>query len=369
MGRHMTSIKVKRKSAVKQPYNAQDIFQFGRLLIHGDNYEALKFIEGNKAISGNIKLVYIDPPFGTKQSFTISADRFATISRINGGKLAYSDTLTGEEYLKFLSGRLASIRDLMATDGSIYVHIDIKMGHYVKALMDKIFGQKNFINDIARIKCNPKNFARKGYGNVRDMVLFYAKNKKRVWNEPRQAIQINQNDARFRSVDADGKRYTTTPLHAPGETINGETGKKWRGMSPPAGRHWRYPPKVLDELDRKGLIERSSTGNPRKKIYADDVEKAGVKIQDIWIFKDPQNPNYPTEKNIEMLKMIVKASSNPNDIVLDAFCGSGSTLIAAEELGRRWIGIDDSKLATDISQKRLSALNSHAAFELYKMIR
>ncbi len=227
------------------------------------------------------------------------------------------------------------------------------MGHYVKALMDKIFGQRNFINDISRIKCNPKNFARKGYGNIKDMVLFYSKSQRHVWNNPRQKIRIKEDDVRFRSVDSDGRRYTTTPLHAPGETANGETGKRWRGMSPPAGRHWRYPPRVLEELDKKGLIEWSGTGNPRKKIYADDVTLAGVKVQDIWIFKDPQSPVYPTEKNLEMLKMIVNASSNSGDIVLDAFCGSGTMLVAAEELGRKWIGIDSSKEAVSICKKRL----------------
>ncbi len=245
------------------------------------------------------------------------------------------------------------MRELLADDGSIYVHIDVKMGHYVKIVMDKIFGQKNFINDITRVKCNPKNFARKGYGNVKDMILFYSKTKDYVWNHPRQAIEIGEDDVRFRSVDADGRRYTTTPLHAPGETANGATGKEWRGMSPPAGRHCRYPPAVLEELDKKGLIEWSSTGNPRKKIFADDVMRAGVKMQDIWVFKDPQNPNYPTEKNLEMLKMIVKASSNEGDIVLDAFCGSGTTLLAAKQLRRRWIGIDSSKEAIEICKKRL----------------
>jgi adenine-specific DNA-methyltransferase len=110
----------------------------------------------------------------------------------------------------------------------------------------------------------------------------------------------------------------------------------------------------LDELDNMGLIEWSSTGNPRKKIYADDVMKAGVKMQDIWIYKDPQNPRYPTEKNIDMLKMIVKASSNPGDIVLDAFCGSGTTLVAAQELQRAWVGMDSSEEAISICKKRLT---------------
>jgi len=323
-------------------------------LIYGDNYDALIFLESKKEIHGKVKLVYIDPPYGTKQDFTFVGDRFSTISRINGGKIAYKDTLTGEDYLRFLSGRLIRIREIMAEDGAIFLHIDSKMGHYVKILMDKIFGQNNFINDITRIKCNPKNFSRKGFGNIKDMILFYSKSKNYIWNDPRQKIKIEDNDKRFRLIEKDGRKYTTTPLHAPGETANGATGKKWRGKLPPLGRHWRYNPHKLDELDKNGLIEWSSTGNPRKKIYADDVIKSGVKLQDIWMYKDPQNPKYPTEKNLDMLKMIISTSSNTGDIVFDGFCGSGSTLLAAQELNRNWIGIDTSKKAIAICKNRLS---------------
>ena len=257
------------------------------ILAFGDNYESLLRFSQDKKIKGNVRLIYIDPPYGTKQDFTFSEDRFSTISRMNGGKVAYNDQLTGEDYLKFLSSRLTLMRDILADDGSIYFHIDNKMGHYVKILMDKIFGEKNFINDITRIKCNPKNFSRSGFGNVKDMVLFYSKSKHFVWNEPRQKIEIKEDNKRFRLVDKKGRRYTTIPLHAPGETKNGETGKAWRGLLPPQGRHWRCSPKKLDELDKKGLVEWSSTGNPRKRIYADDVMQAGVKMQDIWMYKDP----------------------------------------------------------------------------------
>lgn len=324
------------------------------LLIYGDNYDALASLSQDKKIKGKVKLIYIDPPYGTQQDFTFFGERFSTISRMNGGKVAYNDHLTGEEYLKFLSGRLILMHQLLADDGSIYLHIDSKMGHYVKVLMDKIFGEKNFINDITRIKCNPKNFKRNGFGNVKDMVLFYSKTKSYVWNDPRQKINPSESKHRFRLVDSKGRRYTTTPLHAPGETTNGATGKKWKGMLPPAGRHWRYAPTVLDELDRNGLIEWSSTGNPRKRMYADDAIAAGAKMQDIWLFKDPQKPKYPTEKNMEMLKLIVGTSSNEGDIVLDAFTGSGTTLVAAQELKRKYIGIDQSKQAIAICKSRLT---------------
>jgi len=341
------------ESGLKDGCDLTEKLRQRELLIQGDNLLALSLLQKIPDIQGKVRLVYIDPPFGTRQSFNVTPRRIATISRSNGGIVAYDDSLTGRAYLDFLRPRLQAIRDLMAEDGSIYVHIDYKIGHYVKCLMDEIFGKHNFINDITRIKCNPKNFARHGYGNIKDMILFYGKTKKCVWNNLKQSITINGDDKRFRSIDADGRRYTTTPLHAPGETANGPTGKPWRGMLPPPGRHWRYSPRVLDELDKKGLVEWSSTGNPRKKIYADEVVRSGIKIQDVWTFKDPQNPKYPTEKNLALLKLIIGNSSQPDDLVLDAFCGSGTTLIAARELQRRWVGIDSSHYAISISRERL----------------
>ena len=146
--------------------------------------------------------------------------------------------------------------------------------------------------------------------------------------------------------------YTTIPLHAPGETKSGITGGEFNGIKPPAGRHWRSDPKELEELDKQGLIEWSANGVPRKIIYAD--EQKGKKIQDIWDFKDYQYPVYPTEKNFALLKLLIQASSNTDSIVLDFFCGSGTTLLAAQELGRQWIGIDKSKEAIKIVKKKLS---------------
>lgn len=322
-------------------------------LIFGDNFYVMDQLLEKEGMENSIDLVYIDPPYGTNQNFTFSEERFSTISRMNGGKVAYEDTLTGKDYLEFLSARLRKIHRLLKRTGSIYLHVDYKTGHYVKVLMDEIFGEANYINEISRVKCNPKNFNRKAYGNIKDMILFYSKTKDFKWKDPKQEIEIPDDDPRFKSTDADGRKYTTTPLHAPGETSKGDTGKEWKGMRPPPGRHWRYSREQLDELDRKGLIEWSSTGNPRKKIYAEDVEKKGVKMQDIWTFKDPQNPRYPTEKNKELLRNIIQASSDEGDLVLDAFCGAGTTLLAAEELKRRYIGIDSSEQAISICQSRL----------------
>lgn len=339
------------------------------ILIFGDNFIALKLLLKNPQIKGKVRLVYIDPPFSTNQVFRAGNNRTATISRSDEDLIAYKDTLSGAEYLEFLRERLILLKEILADNGSIYLHIDCKIGHYVKIIMDEIFSPDRFINDITRIKCNPKNFERKAYGNIKDMILFYSKTSKYVWNDPREELTEEDIKRLFPKIDSNGRRYTTTPLHAPGETKNGPTGRPWRGIKPPKGRHWRYPPKELERLNKMGLIEWSSTGNPRKKFYADDVIAKGKKRQDVWEFKDPPYPTYPTEKNLEMLKTIIEASSNPDDIVLDCFVGSGTTLIAAEKTGRRWIGIDNSKIAIETCQKRINKIKHYSAYTLFEIVK
>jgi len=336
-------------------------------LILGDNLLALELLLQDPTISGKIRLIYIDPPYSTNQDFRIGYERTATVSSSHEDRVAYKDKLLGADYLNFLHDRIVLLREILADDGSIYVHVDVKIGHYVKVLMDKIFGEENFINHIVRIKCNPKNFSRPGYGNIHDMILFYSKTKNYIWNDSREAFSEEEIGRLFPKVDKSGRRYTTTPIHAPGETKSGATGLEWRGIKPPKGRHWRYPPEELDRLDREGLIEWSPRGNPRKITYADEIVQKGKKRQDVWEFKDPPYPIYPTEKNIEMLKVIIQASSNPDDIVLDCFAGSGTSLVAAETLGRRWIGIDNSEIAIETIQNRLLAIRKVSAFEVYKI--
>jgi adenine-specific DNA-methyltransferase len=325
-------------------------------LIWGDNLKVLKALLDGYQLKSKIDLIYIDPPFATNNNFTIGENRVSTVSSSCGDNLAYSDHLTGSVFIEFLRERLILLRELMSDKASIYLHIDYNIGHYVKIIMDEIFGSENFRNDIARIKCNPKNFKRKAYGNIKDMILFYSKSKNSTWNEPKDEFTKADIERLFKKVDKDGRRYTTIPLHAPGETRNGPTGQQWRGIKPPKGRHWRSEPSILEELDNAGLIEWSENGVPRKKIYAD--EKDGKKKQDIWEYKDAQYPVYPTEKNLDMLKTIIGASSNPDDLILDCFCGSGTTLQAAEALGRHWIGIDQSPQAIRVTKERLSKIEN-----------
>ena len=335
--------------------------QMKNLLIKGENIDALKYLLKEKQLKGKIDLVYIDPPFATGGNFTITDGRATTISNSRNGQIAYSDKLTGTDFINFLKERLLLLRELLSDKGSIYLHIDYKIGHYVKVMMDEVFGIENFRNDITRIKSNPKNFNRIGYGNIKDMILFYTKTSTPIWNEPREKYSEKDLEKLFPKKDKNGRRYTTVPIHAPGETQNGKSNQKFKGILPPKGRHWRTDVETLEKWDNEGLIEWSSTGNPRKIIYAD--EREGKRVQDIWEYKDPQYPDYPTEKNQKILDLIIKTSSNENSIVLDAFCGSGTTLKSAHLLKRKWIGIDKSDLAIEATKNKLATITGDLFIE------
>lgn len=350
---------------IKTLGNSKWFSDWDNMLIFGDNLIVLKTLLKDQSLRGKVKLIYIDPPFSTNHKFRSGNSRTATISSSEDDEIAYEDKKVGAEFLEFIRKRLILLREILADDGSIYLHIDWKKGHYLKVLMDEVFGEGHFINDIARIKCSPKNFDRPGYGNIRDMILFYSKTDNYIWNDSREDYTKEDLESLFSKVGINGRKYTTTPLHAPGETKNGATGQEWKGIMPPKGRHWRYPPEELTRLDEAGLIEWSRNGNPRKIIYADEFKEKKKKRQDVWKFKDPFYPDYPTEKNLDMLKVIVKASSNPDDVVLDCFAGSGTTLIASEQTGRRWIGIDDSEVAIKTTINKLSKEKNCKLYGVY----
>jgi adenine-specific DNA-methyltransferase len=323
------------------------------VLMQAENLAALKFLITRLNLKGKVDLIYIDPPFATNNTFTIAeCGRAATISNGSNGNVAYADTLAGADFLEFLRRRLLLLKMLLSEQGSIYLHIDYKIGHYVKIIMDEVFGMENFRNDITRIKCNPKNFPRKAYGNIKDLILFYSKTDNPIWNEPKVPYTEEDKKKLFAKMDKEGRRYTTIPLHAPGETLNGKTAQPFKGILPPKGRHWRSDVKVLEELDEAGLIEWSDKGNPRKKIFVDEQE--GKRMQDIWELKDPQYPVYPTEKNPDLLDLVIKTSSNEGSLVLDCFAGSGTTLKAAQINNRNWIGIDQSDEAIKAIEVKLN---------------
>ncbi len=313
-------------------------------LYFGENLSMLAGLAQDSSVAQKVRLVYIDPPFATQ-----------TIFHSRKLEHAYEDTLAGTGYIEFLRQRLILLRSLLAEDGSIYVHLDDKMVFHIKIVMDEIFGAENFRNCITRKKCNSKNYTRNQYGNIADYILFYTKSDNYVWNKPLEPW-TKERAKEYQYVDPKTNRlFMKVPVHAPG-VRNGETGKPWRGVVPPPGKHWQFPPSTLDEMDARGDIYWSSNNNPRRKVYLD--ESAGVGVQDIWLaFKDAHNQNilitgYPTEKNPALLARIVNASSQPGDLVLDCFSGSGTTLAVADGLGRRWIGIDNGEEAVRTTLKR-----------------
>ena len=290
-------------------------------------------------------LFYLDPPYGTGFDFH-SRDL----------EHAYKDSMGQAEYLEFMRRRLILMRECMADDGSIYVHIGHQMLAPLKVVMDEIFGADNFRNLITRRKCSSKNFTRKQYANINDYLLFYSKGREYKWNQPGIDPEQAWIEKEYPKIDKLGRCFKLVPVHAPG-TRNGKTGQPWRGMLPPPGKHWQYAPSKLDELDRGGDIHWSRNGNPRRKVYWTPDKK--VAFTDYWDkYRDAHHQSikitgYPTEKNLEMIKMIVGASSEPSDLVIDPFCGSGTTLHAACDLGRRYIGIDASFSAAKATLRRM----------------
>jgi len=304
----------------------------------GDNLDVLRNLIYNSNLKGKVKLIYIDPPYGTNSIF-----------QSRNQKSSYKDDLIGSHYLEFMRRRLILLRELLSDDGSIYVHLDGNMTFQMKVLLDEIFESKNFRGFITRKKCSTKNSTRKTYGNISDYILYYSKTDNYTWQRATVSWPEDKIKKEYPCIDeSTGRRYKKVPIHAPG-IRNGETGKKWKGMLPPPGKHWQYIPEKLTKLDNKGEIYWSANGNPRRKLFL-DIDK-GIPVQDIWMdIQDSLNQNikitgYPTEKNPHLLERIIKASSNEGDIILDCFAGSGTTLDVAEQLGRKFIGIDNSSVA------------------------
>lgn len=307
-----------------------------------DNFYGLhKIIESGKKAT----LAYLDPPYGTGMDFQ-SRDL----------QHAYKDKISNAAYFEYMRRRVILIRESLAEEGSIYVHIGHQMLAYMKIILDEVFGESNFRNIITRRKCSSKNFTKKQYSNINDYILFYSKSKNYKWNKIGITPEKEWIDKEYNRSDDRGK-YKLVPIHAPG-IRNGDTGKPWRGVNPPPGKHWQYSPEKLDLLDKNGNIHWSKNGNPRRKVYL--TKDKTVSPSDYWDkFRDAHHQSveitgYPTEKNLDMLKMIVRASSDEGDLVIDPFCGSGTTLHAARDEGRRWIGFDQSVYAAKTVIKRMN---------------
>ncbi len=313
-------------------------------LIFGDNLQVMKSLLDDPEVKGQVKLIYIDPPFATKQEFRGSQDQ-----------KAYQDKIIGARFIEFTRRRLVFLRELLADDGSIFIHLDQKKGHYLKVIMDEIFGEQNFKNEIVWKRTSAHSDAGK-FGNNADFIYYYTKTDNYIWNQEYESYS-KQYLERFKNVDEDGKRWQDGPITAKGLSGGGYeyTYKGVKGL-------WRCPLSTMEKLDQEGKLYFTKKEGIRIKRYLDDDK--GIPFQTIWTDIHAINSQaverigYPTQKPETLVERIIKVASNPGDLVLDAFAGSGTTLAVAEKLGRRWLGIDCGKLAIYTMQKRLLNLKS-----------
>ncbi len=359
-------------------------------LVFGDNLQVLKRLlelkRDGELVNADgrpgVRLCYIDPPFATRREF-----------HGKKGQLAYRDRVEGAEFVEFLRKRLVFIHELLADDGVLYMHLDTKKVHYMKVLLDQIFGPQNFRSEIIWKRSHAHNDTAQGvaqHGRIHDTILFYSKSDTWVWNPQYTLYDEAYIASEYRHVAPDGRRYKQTDLTAakPGgdtsflwhvkrprgedaweadvadEWRRPRRGWEYRAVPPYDGRYWGYSRENLLEFHAQGLIHHRTTGMPRLMQFADEMP--GVSLQDMWTDIAPigasadEREDYPTQKPLALAERIVASSSNPGDVCLDCFAGSGTTLVAAEALERRWIGIDSGKLAIYTAQRRLLSLEGKA---------
>ncbi|MBW6460974.1 MAG: site-specific DNA-methyltransferase [Bacteroidales bacterium] len=320
------------------------------MLIFGDNLLALKTLYEDQrgpnkyGTRNKIKLIYIDPPFATKQDFMKDREK------------AYRDKIIGAQFIEFLRKRLILLREVLADDGSIYLHLDTKKIHYAKVVMDEIFGEFNFKNEIIWKRTSAHSDS-KTYANVHDTVLFYTKSENASFMPQYNQYSDDHIAERYKHLENDGRRFADDNLIGAGLRGGGYE-YEWKGVT----KIWRCPIETMRRYEAEDRIYYTNKGVARIKRYLDELP--GQPVMDLWQDVFPVNSqaaeriNYPTQKPERIVERIIRTSSNENDIILDAFAGSGTTLSVAEKLGRRWIGIDCGKLAIYTIQKRMLNLTT-----------
>ncbi len=336
----------------KEVYGDKDAKDFNKLF-WGDNLQVLSHLL--KEYRGKIDLIYIDPPFDSK------ADYVRTV-KVRGQKMAgeqqsliedkqYTDIWDKDQYLQFMYERLTLLRELLKDTGAIYLHCDWHKNSHLRLIMDEVFGENNFQNEIAWQRVYAHNDSNR-YGRNHDTILFYSKSEKFIFNT--QYEEYSEKYLKMFSMDdGDGRRYKVENTLGPGG--RGSI-YEWRGHK----RAWRYSKKTMQELDDEGLLYYTKTNFPKRKVYLDEAK--GKPLQDTWANinviagQAKELTNYPTQKPEELLKRIILTSSELGGLVLDCFSGSGTTLAAAEKLGRRWIGCDINIGAIQTTTKRLNQI-------------
>jgi len=347
-------------------YRGRQLKGWTNKLIWGDNKLILSSLVNGplrKEIEkeGGVKLIYIDPPFAVGADFSLNI-------RIDGDEvtkkpsiieeIAYRDTWGRgiSSYLSMMYERLKLMHDLLADEGSIYVHCDYRVNSYLRLILDDVFGKRSFRNEISRQTVFSHSDARQ-FGRNHDTILFYTTTENYIWDTQYQKYDDSYINSAFRNIELEtGRRYQLVSLNAAGQGPPKSFCGKFR--TPPPGRHWAGAlGRSIEELEKEGRIVISKNDVPRVKYYLDEMP--GKVCQSIWLdVFDPQSQsaeilNFPTQKPVALLERIIKASSNENDLVADFFCGSGTTCAVAEKLRRKWIGADLGRFAIHITKKRM----------------
>ena len=356
-------------------------------LYYGDNLDVLrKHIQDE-----SVDLVYLDPPFNSRRAYNIifkdkaghqaasqieafedtwrwtpqTAHAFDEImssaavhhqlkTMMNAFRsfMGRSDLIA---YLTMMAIRLVELQRVLKKTGSLYLHCDPTASHYLKILLDQIFGQDNFRNEVIWKRTSSHGNVQRKFGAIHDIILFYARAKRGVWNQLYTPYEEDYHQAYYAKTDRKGRRYTLSDITAPMQRASKGQIYEWKGYKPGSSRCWIYPIETMRKLDAQGRLHYSKTGGVRYIRYLDEMQ--GVKAQDIWADIRPVPANealgYPTQKPVALLERIVRASSNEGDVVLDPFCGCGTAIVAAEKLGRKWIGIDITYYAIGLVKKRL----------------
>ena len=314
-------------------------------VVCGDAYESLKKIPSN-----SIDLCYLDPPFYANRKFE-QKDK-------SGNLHSFDDLWSGlQSYLDYMSKTLVECHRVLKKTGSLYLHCDWHAVHYLKVELDKIFGFDNFRNEIIWRRHNSHNDTKQGcklFGRVHDSILFYSKTKDYTWNPVYQPYPEEYIAKSYRHVEAEtGRRYAKSDLSGPGGSAKGNPKYKFLGVT----RYWRFKKETMEKLYRQGKIIQTKKGNvPVMKRYLDEMP--GLMLQDVWDdiknvqFTKGEDLEYPTQKPVRLLERIIEISTNPGNVVLDAFCGSGTSLVAAKNLGRSFIGIDRNPNSCNMTRRR-----------------
>lgn len=335
-------------------------------LYHGDNKEVLAHLLAN-GYRSKINLIYIDPPFDSGADYVrkVQLRGPSATNKLDGEhyslgeQIQYTDIWANDNYLQFMYERLILLKELLAEGGSIYLHCDPRRSAYLRIVLDEVFGQENFRNEIIWERTNAHNMKSGTFAKGIDAILFYTAGSDFTFNE--QTTDLTAKQLSRYKKDEDGRFYTGQDLTFSGS--NPERQFEWRGTTPPPNRSWGSSLEDLEKLWEEGRILTKLDGTPRLdgyKVFLD--EKGGKKLSCLWndVFRvantGAERTEYPTQKPEPLLERILEASSNPNDLVLDCFIGSGTTAAVAQKLGRRWIGADINKGAIQTSSKRLQTI-------------